>query len=209
MNAAAGIQVGTRKHLEMSSRLIIFFFATLKAIPAIFSMATDYGDGEHRIVGTSALSAIESFNRNRTRLDNPAALKYTRPRYVPIYQMLYVSSLKYWFNSFSANSVEDPVRRGQRHVEQVKAKMSMQMDDRTFQTAVIETQVMQTKDFTKWNYEALQDVVDGLMYNQKRLEEVIKAKFIRRLMSFYSPFNHRFSDIPKNKVTFTFLVFYE
>ena len=41
----------------------------------------------------------------------------------------------------SANSVDDPVRRNQRHVEQVKAKMSMQMDDRTFQATVIETQV--------------------------------------------------------------------
>lgn len=91
-------------------------------------------------------------------------------------------------------------------MEQVKVKMSMQMDDRTFQTAVIETQVMQTKDFTKWNYEALQDVVDGLMYNQKRLEEVIKARFIRRLMSFYSPFNHRFSDIPRIRVNYFFLL---
>lgn len=60
---------------------------------------------------------------------------------------------------------------------------------------------MQTKDFTKWNYEALQDVVDGLMYNQKRLEEVIKARFIRRLMSFFSPFSHRFSDIQRNRVS--------
>lgn len=41
----------------------------------------------------------------------------------------------------SANSVDDPARRNQRHVEQVKAKMSMQMDDRTFQATVIETQV--------------------------------------------------------------------
>ncbi|KAF9452980.1 hypothetical protein P691DRAFT_720833 [Macrolepiota fuliginosa MF-IS2] len=158
MNAAAGIQ----------------------AIPEVFAMATDYKDGERRIVGTSALSAIESFNRNRTRLGNVATLKNPRPR---------------------ANSVDDPVRRGQGRVEQVKAKMSMQMDDRTFQATVIETQVMQTKDFTKWNYEALQDVVDGLMYNQKRLEEVVRARFIRRLMSFFSPFSHRFSDIPRNRDT--------
>lgn len=68
-------------------------------------------------------------------------------------------------------------------------------------------QVMQTKDFTKWNYEALQDVVDGLMYNQKRLEEVIKARFIRRLMAFFSPFSHRFSDIRKNRVSFTLVNF--
>lgn len=40
-----------------------------------------------------------------------------------------------------ANSVEDAVRRGQRHVEQVKLKMSMQMDDKTFQACLLETQV--------------------------------------------------------------------
>lgn len=85
MNAAASIQVGTRKHLQIVRSS---FFCKLKAIPAVFSMATDYDDGEHRIVGTSALSAIESFNRNRTRLDNNTALKYTRPRYVPSYTCL-------------------------------------------------------------------------------------------------------------------------
>jgi len=109
-------------------------------------------------------------------------------------------------------------------VEQVKAKVSMQMDDRTFQATGDTSwflhnrdltlfshdgvvQVIQTKDFTKWNYEALQDVVDGPMYNQKRLEEVIKARFIRRLMAFFSPFSHRFSDIRKNRVSFTLINF--
>lgn len=65
--------------------------------------------------------------------------------------------------------------------------------------------VMQTKDFTKWNYDSIQEVVDGLMYNPKRLEEVIKARFIRRLMSFYSPFSHRFSDILRERVSFVLL----
>jgi hypothetical protein len=40
-----------------------------------------------------------------------------------------------------ANSVEDAMRRGQRQVEQVKLKLSMQMDDKTFQSALLETQV--------------------------------------------------------------------
>jgi large subunit ribosomal protein L17e len=40
-----------------------------------------------------------------------------------------------------ANSVEDAVRRGQRQVEQVKLKMSMLMDDKTFQSSLLETQV--------------------------------------------------------------------
>ena len=33
------------------------------------------------------------------------------------------------------------MRRGQRQVEQVKLKLSMQMDDKTFQSALLETQV--------------------------------------------------------------------
>jgi hypothetical protein len=41
----------------------------------------------------------------------------------------------------SANSTEDPVRRGQRQVEQVKLKIGMSMDDKTFQVYLLETQV--------------------------------------------------------------------
>jgi large subunit ribosomal protein L17e len=50
-----------------------------QTIPRIFDMATNYSDGEHRIVGTSALSAIDSFNRNRARLQ-PCTIKSNRQR---------------------------------------------------------------------------------------------------------------------------------
>jgi rapamycin-insensitive companion of mTOR len=43
-----------------------------------------------------------------------------------------------------ANSVEDAIRRGQRQVEQVRIKMGLQMDDKTFQAALLETQVFST-----------------------------------------------------------------
>ena len=42
---------------------------------------------------------------------------------------------------FRANSAEDAVRRGQRQVEQSKIKIGMQMDDKTFQSCLLETQV--------------------------------------------------------------------
>lgn len=100
-------------------------------------MATNYSDGEHRIIGTSALSAIDSFNRNHARLQ-PCTIKNNRQRHV--------SSASEEFQSdvveYRANSVEDAVRRGQRQVEQVKLKMSMQMDDKTFQSSLLETQVI-------------------------------------------------------------------
>ncbi|KAF9046606.1 Rapamycin-insensitive companion of mTOR, N-term-domain-containing protein [Panaeolus papilionaceus] len=164
--------------LAMSNRVLpLSIAAKIQAIPNVFVMATDYKDGEHRIVGTSALSAIDSFNRNRTRLEPSGPVKGARQR---------------------ANSVEDAVRRGQRQVEQVKLKMNLQMDDKTFQACLLETQIMTTKDHTKWNFDTLQELIEGPLLNSKRLEEAIKvSRVVRRLMSFFHPFSHRFSDIKR------------
>ena len=60
---------------------------------------------------------------------------------------------------------------------------------------------MTTKDFTRWNYDTLLEIVEGPLLNHKRLEEAIRvSRFIRRLMSFFHPFSHRFSDIVKTPV---------
>jgi hypothetical protein len=63
-------------------------------------------------------------------------------------------------------------------------------------------QVMLTKDHNKWNFETLLDLIEGPLLNPKRVEEAIKlARFMKRLMSFFYPFNHRFSDIDRTKVS--------
>ncbi|KAJ7459908.1 Rapamycin-insensitive companion of mTOR, N-term-domain-containing protein [Mycena latifolia] len=172
--------------LQMANRVLpLSIAAQIQTIPRIFSMASDYSHGEHRIVGTSAMSAIDSFNRNQTRLE-PNTLKGSRP------------------SQPRANSAEDAIRRGQRQVEQVKLKMSMQMDDKTFQSSLLETQVMLTKDYTVWKFDILQELIEGPLLNPKRLEEAIKgSRFIRRLLSFFHPFGSgstRFCDLPRNKV---------
>lgn len=164
--------------MRMANRVLpLGVAAKIQAVPRVFNLAADYNRGEHRIVGTSALSAIDSFNRNRLRLQ--PSVRNARPR---------------------ANSSEDAVRRGQRQVEQVKIKMGMQMDDKTFQSSLLETQVMLTKDSAKWNFEMLQELIEGPLLNPKRLEEAIKvARFMRRLLSFFHPFTHRFSDLPRKQ----------
>ncbi|KAJ7600701.1 Rapamycin-insensitive companion of mTOR, N-term-domain-containing protein [Mycena floridula] len=171
--------------LQMANRVLpLSVAARIQAIPQIFSMTVDYTEGEHRIVGASAMSALDSFNRNRARLV-PGEVKNSRMR---------------------ANSVEDAVRRGQRQVEQVKLKMGMQMDDKTFQSSLLDTQVMLTKDHSKWKFDILQELIEGPLLNPKRMEEAIKgARFIRRLMSFFHPFNHRFSDIRRTKATYAWV----
>ncbi|KAF8272211.1 Rapamycin-insensitive companion of mTOR, N-term-domain-containing protein [Lactarius quietus] len=167
--------------LQLANKVLpLSLAAKIQLVPDVFRLASDYKQGEHRIIGTSALSSIDSFNRNRTRLETAVAAAGNRPR---------------------ANSVEDAIRRGQRQVEQVRIKMGLQMDDKTFQAALLETQVTLTKDHTKWNFETLQELVEGPLLNPKRMEEAIKLspRFLRRLMTFFHPFTHRFSDIERNK----------
>jgi rapamycin-insensitive companion of mTOR len=109
----------------------------IKLVPEVFKLASDYKRGENRIIGTSALSSIDSFNRNRTRLETGVAAG-NRPRSAHKRFPLYPANLTH----DRANSVEDAIRRGQRQVEQVRIKMGLQMDDKTFQAALLETQVL-------------------------------------------------------------------
>ncbi|KAI0789744.1 Rapamycin-insensitive companion of mTOR, N-term-domain-containing protein [Abortiporus biennis] len=167
--------------LQISNRVLPLSIASkIQALPRVFNLASDYKFGENRIVGTSALSAIDSYTRHRSRTQPTVIVKdFARPR---------------------ANSVEDAVRRRERQVEQAKIKVGMQMDDKLFQTSLLETQVMLTKDHTKWNFEAIQELIDGPLLNAKRMEEAIKvSRFMRKLMSFFYPFNHKFSDMPRMK----------
>ena len=61
---------------------------------------------------------------------------------------------------------------------------------------------MLTKDHNKWNFETLLDLIEGPLLNPKRMEEAIKlSRFLRRLMNFFHPFSHRFSDLERNKVS--------
>ncbi|KAJ3921151.1 Rapamycin-insensitive companion of mTOR, N-term-domain-containing protein [Lentinula edodes] len=167
--------------LQISNRVLpLSVAARIQALPSIFAMASNYDDGQQRLVGASTLSALDSFNRNRTRLE-PGVVKTS--------------------SRLRANSVDDAVRRGQRQVEQAKLKLGMQMDDKTFQSSLLETQVMLTKDHAKWNFDTLQEIIEGPLLHPKRMDEAIKgARFIRRLMTFFHPFSHRFSDMHRIKV---------
>lgn len=91
-------------------------------------------------------------------------------------------------------TTKDPVPR------EVKVKMGAQMDDASFRQLMMDTQVLATKTFTRWNWDALTELIQGPLANPRRLEESIKTtKFMKRLMSFYRPFKYRFSSIKKTR----------
>ncbi|KZS99473.1 uncharacterized protein LAESUDRAFT_816934 [Laetiporus sulphureus 93-53] len=62
------------------------------------------------------------------------------------------------------------------------------------------SKVMTTKDPLKWNFDILQELVEGPLLNPKRMEEAIRVtRYMRKLMVFFHPFSHRFSDLPRTK----------
>lgn len=97
------------------------------------------------------------------------------------------------------DAAHDP-KRGQRQVEQVKIKMGIQIDDSHFRNLLLDTHVLSTKNYAKWHWDTLTELVQGPLLNHKRLEETIRAtKFMKRLLAFFRPFTERFSKIKNTK----------
>ncbi|KAK9469902.1 Rapamycin-insensitive companion of mTOR, N-term-domain-containing protein [Lipomyces arxii] len=89
-------------------------------------------------------------------------------------------------------------RRESRKPELKKMKISLHFDDNYFRNLLLDTNVLNTKNYTKWNWDALIELMQGPLLNPKRLDEAIRAtKFMKRLMSFYRPFKYRFSEIKR------------
>jgi len=100
--------------------------------------------------------------------------------------------------------MEDPLLRGQRHVESSKVRLGMQMDDTAFRNQLLESGVLgPAKDTSKtWNVDIVIDLLEGPLLHPKRMEEAIKgSKFLRRLMAFYHPLERRYADLPRTVVS--------
>ena len=152
----------------------------MQALPRLFSLAAAFDSPDGRLAASSTLSAVDSLNRDRSRL-HPEPTEESRVR---------------------SNSLDDPFKRGQRQLETSRIQLGMQIEDTRFRNLLLETQVLNTKDHTKWSFEILIELLEGPLLNPRRLDEAMRAsKFMRRLLSFFHPFNYRFSDVRKTPVS--------
>lgn len=101
-----------------------------------------------------------------------------------------------------ANSLDDPLKRGQRQVETVKLIVGMQIDDTNFRNQLLTSQVLSTKEHSRWSFDILFELFEGgPLLNAKRLDEATRAtKFMRRVLGFYHPYNNRYSNLRKDAV---------
>ncbi|KAA1078672.1 hypothetical protein PGTUg99_011011 [Puccinia graminis f. sp. tritici] len=105
----------------------------------------------------------------------------------------------------SANAGSDPPQNAKLlpHSDPRFRLHFMNIDDVSFRNLVIETQVLVTKDHTRWNIVKLLELIEGTLYmNSKRLEELTRStKVMKRLLGFLHPFEGRYPYIKRTKHT--------
>ncbi|KAF8965157.1 hypothetical protein BGZ46_000655 [Entomortierella lignicola] len=86
---------------------------------------------------------------------------------------------------------------GQMQADRIKQKIGTQLDESNFRALLNDTQVLSTKEVTKWHWDLILEIIQGPMLNPKRLDEAIRVtKFSKRLLAFYRPLNHHYSSQP-------------
>lgn len=159
--------------LQLSTRLLpILMGIQVQSLPKLFALASNFEDEQVRHNATAALAHIDRLTRARAITTVPKIERMTS------------------------------ATRTQEKVHEVKLKIGYAIDDAHFRQLLIDTQVLSTKDYTKWNWESIVELLQGPLLNPRRLEEAMRGKkFIKRLVGFYRPFKHEFSDIHATKAS--------
>ncbi|KAI7853777.1 Rapamycin-insensitive companion of mTOR, middle domain-containing protein [Circinella umbellata] len=167
--------------LQLSTRLLpIMMGIQVQSLPKLFALASNFEDEQVRHNATTALAHIDRLTRARVR-------------YMSIPSSHVTSTL-------TSKANNNTTARTQEMVHEVKLKIGMAIDDTHFRQLLMDTQVLNTKDYTKWNWESISELLQGPLLNPRRLEEAMRGKkFIKRLLAFYRPFAHKFSDINASK----------
>lgn len=163
--------------LKLASRLLPpSWSAELQLLPDLFSAAAQVGDEAH-FVASSIVYQISSVSRTLYRSEPSESAAGARPS---------------GDGSQNLGMLED----------QPKANAAVVFDDATFRQLLIDTQVLNSSNYMKWNWDVIIKVIDGPLQSGKRLEEAIKAsKFMKRIMSFYRPFKYKFAEIRNTRNT--------
>lgn len=99
------------------------------------------------------------------------------------------------FGMSDVNYIDEIIDYSQKIKE---STIAYEVDDMRFRRMVYDTRVLQTKDFSTWNWNIIQELLEGPLLNKRQLEELSKStKFIRRLLVFYRPMRLRFSNVDK------------
>ena len=166
--------------LKMSSQLLPNEWSSrLQILPDLFTSATHFGS-EERFSAVSTAYQVDSVNRTLYRSGVSNAQRV------------------HWQHAM----VKDEFSGAATQVEQAKASQisGASTDEGQFRLMIVESQVLNTLNYTKWRWDVIQNIIDGPLLNPKRLDEALRAsKFVHRVIGFYRPFKYWYSEIRNTK----------
>lgn len=157
--------------LKLASHLLPPSWSSqLQLLPELFVSAARLKDESH-FTASAVIYQISSVSRTLYR-SSPATL-------IP-----------------SSNSHTDPSVLD----DHPKSNTAVNFDDATFRQLLLDSYVLSSSNYTKWDWDIILKLIEGPLTNGKRLEEAVKAsKFVKRIMSFYRPFKYRFSTLQSSR----------
>lgn len=163
--------------LRLSSRLLPSSWSSkLQLLPDLFSAAIRFNEKSH-FVATSLIYQISSVSRTLYR-SSPSAL--SNPD-LPSFQL-------------ASLGLEEEQPRSAGSVPHI--------DEGTFRQLLVDSCVLSSSNYLKWNWEIVLKLIEGPLTIGKRVEDAAKAsKFMKRLMGFYRPFKYRFADVKSTRNT--------
>ena len=66
--------------------------------------------------------------------------------------------------------------------------------------------VLLKKDYTQWNWEVIQELIEGPLGNPVHFNTPNTVKFVKKVLSFYSPSSQSFALLPCCRVIFCFII---
>lgn len=162
--------------LKLSSNLLPPSWSSqLQLLPELFEAATKLHDEKH-FIASGTIYQISSVSKTLYR-SSPTSFN---------------TSVAPSNNSMDLGILDD------HH----KSSMSTNFGEATFRQLLLDSGVLSSSNFSKWNWDIILRIIDGPLTIGKRLEEAVKAsKFVKRIMSFYRPFKYKFSEIKSSRNT--------
>jgi len=82
-------------------------------------------------------------------------------------------------------------------MDEIKLKIDFAMDFDELKNKIMESQITQTKDWQKWKWDIISDLIEGPLNNPNLVNFVVsKTKFVKRIVSFLRPSHRIFCKLP-------------
>lgn len=90
-------------------------------------------------------------------------------------------------------------------INAVRNRLAYHCDEVTFRAGISASKVLLTEDHSQWDWDVIYNLCAGSLFTPRRLEELVKSRFIWRLFMFLKPSSHQFSDIPQKSAPYLLL----